>query len=59
MLTNEKSTDKAAIGLSILYPVHCVMVPLLILFVPSVARLALLVIAIVLGENAGELVEKG
>ncbi|AQQ66790.1 hypothetical protein Mag101_03390 [Microbulbifer agarilyticus] len=102
MTTLQYSTDKAAIGLSILCTAHCLMMPLLILFVPSIATLsiageqfhqwmvaavlptsiyalamgckvhkqyrfaamgiaglALLVLALVLGENAGELVEKG
>ncbi|MBY6190335.1 MerC domain-containing protein [Microbulbifer agarilyticus] len=102
MTTLQYSTDKAAIGLSILCTAHCLLVPLLILLVPSIATLtiageqfhqwmvaavlptsiyalamgckahkqyrfaamgvaglALLVIAIVLRENAGEFVEKG
>nr|WP_010133557.1 MerC domain-containing protein [Microbulbifer agarilyticus] len=102
MNTLQPTTDKAAISLSILCAAHCLLLPLLILLVPSIATLtiageqfhqwmvaavlptsifalamgckshkqfrfaamgvaglALLLLALVLGEEAGELAEKG
>lgn len=41
MTTLQYSTDKAAIGLSILCTAHCLLLPLLILLVPSIATLTI------------------